>query len=113
MRMWMIPPETMCGQHRRGEHGEIHKFRPDFEKGYSIAARRGQIEPESMKARHDELAAYMNHKSPYTMPDLSYLPDEDRYGTVDRYESLILLHSRCEKCAEQWRKAHGQETGLL
>lgn len=112
MRMWMTPPKTMCSRHRVGEHGEIHKHRHNFVKRHSIAGRRGQIEPLSMKTRHDELAAYMNHRSPYVMPDLSHLPDEDRSGKVDRYESLILLHRKCKKCAVKWHKTHKQE-GLL
>jgi hypothetical protein len=94
----------MCRQHLLGEHNEIHKHRHVFEKHYSIAGRFGQIEPKAMKDRHDELAEEMLargfcHRSPYEQPDLSYLPERDRDGTVNREESLKLLLSRCGACS--------------
>jgi hypothetical protein len=56
-----------------------------------------------MQARHDELATEMlrrgyNHKSPYEMPDLSYLPSIDRDGRVDPEAALALLRQRCADC---------------
>jgi len=94
--MWMIDPKLMCQQHILGEHSEIHKHKHNFEKGHSIAGRRGLIEPQAMQARHDQLAAYMNHKSPYEMPDLS---GYDLTGfVVDREESLRELCRRCPDC---------------
>jgi len=106
MRMWMVDPKILCDKHLLGEHGELHKFKPTFEKRYSIAGRYGQIEPKSMALRHDALATEMlrrgmNHKSPFTMPDLSYLPDRDRYGAVDKFESLKLLFERCPNCMKR------------
>ena len=97
MRMWMLPPECMCLQHRLGEHAEIHKHRHNFVKGHSIAGRKGQIEPAAMQRRHDELAATLtNHKSPYTQPDLSAY---DLTGfTVDLDESATELARRCPRC---------------
>lgn len=102
MRMWMIPPELMCQKHRVGEHGEIHKHRHNFLKHHSIAGRISpivQIEPQSMKKRHDELAVTLkNHNSPYELPDLSYLPLEHRFATVNGFESLRELCKRCPDC---------------
>ena len=102
MRMWMVDPALMCQKHRVGEHGEIHKHRHNFEKHHSIAGRVSpiiQIEPEAMKRRHDELAATLkNHKSPYEMPDLSYLPVEYREAKVDLCESMAELCRRCPDC---------------
>lgn len=103
MRMWMLPPELMCKTHLQGCHGELHKHRHVFEKGHSITNRiypEPQIEPLSMKARHDELAQYFNHKSPLTQPDLSYLPEAERNAKVNRENSLLLLHERCSACRE-------------
>lgn len=94
MRMWQINPNYMCQQHQLGEHNELHKNRHNFVKKHSIKGRIYpvvQIEPESMKRRHDELAKYMNHKSPYTQPDLSHLPDDQRYAKVDTRLSLCEL----------------------
>ena len=104
MRMWMINPTLLCRQHLLGEHHEIHKHRHVFVRKYSVAGRRGQIEPESMKMRHDELAHEMtrrgmNHNSEYTQPDLSYLPDEDRLGLADIEASVKYLMDRCPDCA--------------
>lgn len=103
MRMWMINPRLLCKTHLLGEHFEIHKHRHNFVKGHSIDGRRGQIEPEKMRIRHDELAEEMtargmSHKSPYEQPDLS------KYNlqgfVVDKEESLQELQKRCPKCKE-------------
>jgi hypothetical protein len=85
--MWMIHPIWLCNQHLVGEHGEIHKFRHNFVKQHSMTNRRGQIVPFLMEVRHDELVKEMcsrgmNHNSPYQQPDLSYLNNNDKYGTV-------------------------------
>ena len=90
-----IPPEIICVSHLLGEHGELHKFRSDFVKRKSIKGRidRNQIEPASMKVRHNELAIELMrrwpennipHRSPYQMPDLSYLPTDHRNYLQDR-----------------------------
>lgn len=108
MRMWMIDPKLLCNQHLLGEHNEIHKHRPSFVKHHSIAGRVSpvvQIEPESMQARHDALAAEMlrrgmKHKSPYEQPDLSYLPDEHRMAKVDVRVSRAELMYRCYACGK-------------
>lgn len=102
MRMWMLPPEKMCIQHIIGEHGELHKHRHNFIKKHSISGRISpivQIEPESMKVRHDLLARFLkNHNSPFEQPDLSYLPDAERFAKVDLEVSGNDLYSRCEAC---------------
>lgn len=106
MRMWMIPPQLLCNKHLLGEHGELHKFRHGFVKGHSITGRIFpivQIEPESMKIRHDELALEMiargmNHKSPYELPDLSYLPNHERFARVNLLQSRQDLIQRCKIC---------------
>lgn len=106
MRLWMIEPKYLCRKHLLGEHGEIHKHRHNFEKHHTIRGRIfpiTQIEPESMESRHNELAKEMlrrgmNHKSPYSQPDLSYLPNELRYAKVNRNISIYDLSNRCEEC---------------
>lgn len=109
MRMWMLPPETMCQKHLLGEHGEIHKHRHNFVKHHSIAGRLSpvvQIEPASMQSRHDELASEMllrgmNHQSPYEQPDISYLPKDQQNAKVDRDKSINDLKLRCVECAKR------------
>lgn len=103
MRMWMINPKILCRKHLLGEHGEIHKHRHNFEKKHKMDGRLGQIEPHSMKKRHDVLAKEMldrgyKHNSPFEQPDISYLPKM----IVDREESLLDLLVRCEDCKERY-----------
>ena len=107
MRMWMCDAKLLCKKHLMGEHFELHKHRHNFVKGHSIEGRRGQIEPASMKKRHDELAKEMsirgyNHKSEYEQPDLS------KYNligfTVDIEASIKDLYLRCEDCFKRRQK---------
>lgn len=109
MRMWMIDPRLMCDKHLLGEHGELHKHRHNFEKKHSITGRIipvVQIEPKSMKSRHDDLSKEMlkrgmDHKSPYDMPDISYLPKPHREAEVDKIISLSDLMGRCDDCFDR------------
>jgi len=106
MRMWMINPKFLCKNHLMGEHFEIHKHRHIFLKKYSIAKRISpivQIEPASMKKRHDELVREIirrkyNHNSPYEMPDISYLTEAQMNAKVDLDYSLKDLNNRCPEC---------------
>lgn len=106
MRMWMLNPKLLCNKHLLGEHSEIHKHRHCFEKHHNITGRIFpvvQIEPAAMQARHDILAAELlcrgfSHKSPYTQPDISYLPPEQQNAIVDKDASAMDLQSRCVEC---------------
>ncbi len=112
MRMWMINPKLLCDKHLLGEHGEIHKHRHIFVKKYSITKRISpvvQIEPRSMEFRHNVLAnemirRKMKHKSPYELPDIWYLSNEQIYAKVDIQNSLKDLSSRCPECANKIKK---------
>ena len=103
MRMWNIDPKLMCNQHLLGEHGEIHKHRHNFEKKHNMNGRMAypsQIDPHCMERRHDEIASEMlkrgmNHKSPYSQPDTSYLPE----AKMDIEYNIIDLYCRCHDCA--------------
>jgi len=107
MRMWMIDPKLLCNKHLIGEHGEIHKHRHNFVKHHKISGRIKpvvQISPYLMEERHNELVTEMsrrdiNHKSPYELPDLSYLSDDERCADVDVEISKKDLEDRCVKCA--------------
>ena len=107
--MWMVNPKILCNKHLGGEHFEIHKHRHNFVKRHSIKKRieLGQIEPKSMQTRHDTLVVEMvrrgmNHKSPYEMPDISYLPKHEREFTVDVQHALSDLMNRCEACRRMY-----------
>ncbi|MFW6219844.1 MAG: pyrimidine dimer DNA glycosylase/endonuclease V [bacterium] len=109
MRMWMINPKYLCNKHLIGEHGEIHKHRHNFIKKHSVLGRLYpiiQIEPMSMLDRHDELVKEMiirnmNHKSPYIMPDVSYIDKQYLNLKVDRDYSIRDLMTRCEDCRKR------------
>jgi len=109
MRMWMLAPNLLCNKHLLGEHGEIHKHKHNFEKHHSISGRLFpivQIEPTSMESRHDSLADEMlsrgmNHKSPYSLPDLSYLESSLNNSKVNLEISIIDLSGRCSECAKR------------
>ncbi|HLD91738.1 MAG TPA: pyrimidine dimer DNA glycosylase/endonuclease V [Patescibacteria group bacterium] len=113
MRMWMVDPKILCKNHLLGEHGEIHKFFKQFVKKYNMNGRAGQIEPKSMKQRHDELVNEMinrgyNHNSPYSQPDVDYL---NHMCSVDKDKSLELLLDRCEHCSERLRRMNENSIG--
>ena len=108
MRMWMVDPKLLCRKHLLGEHGEIHKHKHNFIKQHNISGRAGQIEPSAMERRHDILATEMirrgyKHDSPYTMPDISYLPIRLQTMKVDTEYSLNDLSNRCKDCNERIR----------
>jgi 3-methyladenine DNA glycosylase Tag len=109
MRMWMIPPSNLCDKHLLGEHGELHKFIPSFNKKHRIDRRISpivQIELSSYKKRHYDLSTEMirrgfNHKSPLynkDLPDFGYLPKDQFEAKVDKTQSYKDLKSRCANC---------------
>ena len=113
MRMWMVNPKCLCMKHLLGEHGEIHKHRHNFVKRHSITGRitTNACEPLSMQTRHDELEKEIQFRaiqngrtpktSPYSLPDLSHLPDNEKYYKVNIKESLELLNQRCVECSKR------------
>jgi hypothetical protein len=109
MRMWMINPKKLCNKHLLGEHGEIHKHRHNFVKHHSISGRLSpvvQIEPASMKLRHDELAAEMtlrgmNHQSSYEQPSIDHLLLSEQEAKVDTQQSIQDLFNRCLDCKQR------------
>ena len=109
MRMWMIDPKLLCNKHLLGEHGEIHKHKHNFVKGHRVSGRLSpvvQIEPSSMKVRHDQLAEEMkrrnmNHKSPYEQPSLEAYGNDVTNARVDLSKSIHDLCERCPECREK------------
>jgi hypothetical protein len=108
MRMWMLNPELPCNRHLLGEHAELHKFKPSFEKKHNMKTRieRRQIFPSVMKERHDRIAEEMtrrgmNHNSPYTMPDISYIGIMNELTGHDIENNIKDLCGRCPECRER------------
>ncbi len=103
MRMWMVNPRSMCRRHLLGEHVECHMFLGTLRKGLSLGGyfAHNCLEPASLKARHEQLAAEMvrrgyRHGSPLRVlrsliaPYLTY--------RIDRPASERMLFSRCSLC---------------
>lgn len=109
MRMWMVNPKFLCRKHLSGEYSEVFKHRHNFVKKHSMTGRifpTVLIEPTSMKTRVEQLRAEglsrgYNYKAQYEMPDISYLPKEERNAKVDVNESIRELKRRCPDCAKR------------
>jgi site-specific recombinase len=112
----MINPKLLCNKHLLGEHSEIHKHLNVFVKKYSIKNRvlkgKVQIEPLSMKTRHDELALEIanrwpknkEHKSPYehnVQKLCDHLLESEKNAKVDKAVSYQDLIVRCEECRKR------------
>jgi hypothetical protein len=103
--MWMVDPKMMCRQHLLGEHVELHMFCGTLKKKGSIDGfiQNQLLEPNSIAKRHEELvkemeARGMNHKSPIEVPDLSYLPQNQKEFVVNKETSKAELLRRCQNC---------------
>lgn len=59
MRMWMLPPETMCRKHLLGEHVELHMLLGSLRRGKNIDGfLAGKlVDPRRMFRRHEELGS--------------------------------------------------------
>lgn len=108
MRMWLADPEIMCRSHLLGEHNELHKHKHCFIKRQKMDGRQGQIEPEQMGIRHDEIANEMvargyKHESPYEMPDVTNYT----HLKVNRKKALSDLLARCDECRQNYNDKYG------
>ena len=105
MRQWMVNPKFMCRRHLLGEHVEHHMFVGTILKGISLTGylKGGQLEPASLKSRHDELVEEMrsrgyNHKTPL-QPLPQDFEKEVYFSTIiNREASLVELLRRCPDC---------------
>jgi len=109
MRMWMLPPGRMCKKHLLGEHAETHMFLGSLLRAKRLGGffEKKLLEPQSLFARHNELAAEMirrgyNHKSSMNPEEvkqgLSALPAGQRSSRVNPNQSQLALSVRCEDC---------------
>ena len=103
MRMWMIPPWTLCRQHLLGEHRELHTLAGHLRKGRRLGryATDRLVNPAGMHRRHDALVGEMiargyQHKSPLDLRGLE-LPVVE----IDEDRNLQDLYARCERCRKR------------
>jgi len=102
-RQWNINPTLLCDQHLHCEHKEMHQAAGSINAGRSVKGHteRGQLNPETIDARHDELAEEMldrgmNHASP--LPDYEWDGESVEIDVEDNRKDLA---ERCEDCAER------------
>lgn len=116
MRMWMVPPRTMCRRHLLGEHVEIHMFLGAMRLGTSMAGYCGKanlMEPAALFARHALLADEMlargyNHFTELSVAavaeQVAKLPPDQQASTVNVQLAMAELHRRCPECLNRWKE---------
>ena len=94
MRMWMLPPETMCRKHLLGEHVELHMLLGSLRRGKNIDGfLAGKlVDPRRMFRRHEELVLEMErrgyrHASPLDEAECETLAR--RYGRTGTGKNSI------------------------
>lgn len=108
MRMWMLPPETMCRKHLLGEHVELHMLLGTMKRGKRIdgflAGR--LVDPRLVFRRHEQLVREMlrrgyRHASP--MDEAECRAAARGYGSpqpgIDVEANAKELRRRCPECA--------------
>lgn len=98
MRMWRVPPSTLCRKHLLGAHVETHMLAGSIRKGHNLAGfiSGGLVDLSEIQSEHDLLAAEMTkrgycHSSPLVAPFAEG-------GTVDPERSRRDLAERCQDC---------------
>ena len=113
MRMWMLPPETMCRKHLVGEHVELHMLLGSLRRGKNIDGfLAGKlVDPRRMFRRHEELVLEMErrgyrHASPLDEAECETLARRyGRTGTeIDAEANAAELARRCPECAKRLRR---------
>lgn len=107
MRMWMLPPETMCRKHLLGEHVELHMLLGSLRRGKNIDGfLAGKlVDPRRMFRRHEELVLEMErrgyrHASPLDEAECETLAR--RYGRT----------GHGDRCRSQRRRTGPQMPGV-
>jgi hypothetical protein len=103
--MWLVDPRLMCSQHLLGEHVELHMLVGSLNRNRNIDGflRGGLVELRSVRRRHAELVAEMQHRG---FRHRSPLPQfrNRRAGQVDRIANLKELARRCAECESLIRR---------
>lgn len=112
MRMWQVPPYTLCRQHFLGYHRELHTMWRSIELGKNHLifghTKLNQIDVSKILSEHEACEREMirrkyNHKSP--MPEhaatvIQEFIDVHGVVPVDVEFSLQDLRERCPECAK-------------
>lgn len=103
--MWMVDPELMCQQHRLGEHKELHDLVGFIRNGHInkviFHAARGQVFPQHIEMRHEQLEAHDDLDSPITVPRVARdLQMAEVTGNLLEHNRNELAR-RCDACASR------------
>jgi len=106
MRLWLgVDPSKMCRRHLLGEHCETRMFVGTINKGISIRRylEKNLLEPLSLEARHNLLAAEMirrgmNHNHSLPPIDWKHLTVDELNWKIDQQKTIITLLERCTLC---------------
>ena len=105
MRIWDLPPETLCNKHLLGEHAESHAIWSVLTrnlKGYSrhpeVLRWNGTL--KALNRRHQDIAAEMErrgfvHKSPLDARLASGSGTQDRYIDSEDEQKKLLKRKGC------------------
>lgn len=106
-RMWMVNPKLLCRQHLLGEHKELHQLLGSLKAGKSILGhiKDKQVDPISIKERHQEIKFEMmrrgyNHNSDLSFEEKNIIKDA-RSVDIDSKSNLKELKERCEDCKKR------------
>ena len=106
MRMWMVPPESMCRQHLLGEHYELHKFVGSMAKKKNLSEylKKGYLDGSQVGYRHFAIMNEMikrgyNHNSP-----LKSVCTEGYNSIINVRRSIEELSRRCPECRKKIKK---------
>ena len=113
MRMWMLPPETMCRKHLLGEHVELHMLLGSLRRGKNIDGfLAGKlVDPGACSGGTRSLCskwsgAATGHASPLDEAECETLARRyGRTGTgIDAGANAAELARRCPECAKRLRR---------
>lgn len=110
MRMWMLPPESLCRRHLLGEHVELHMLLGAMRRGTNLRGflEGGLIDPRRLYERHEQLAREMerrgyHHRSPLDEAKCRAAARryEGTHARVDAEANARELKRRCPDCARR------------
>jgi len=105
MRIWDLPPETLCRRHLLGEHRELHaiwSILTTGKKGYAHhpETRRWRGKLRALSLRHEDLVREMSrrgykHQSPLDIRLASGEADQREFVDSPETQKKILRKKKC------------------
>jgi hypothetical protein len=113
-RNWMVNPKIHCRKHLLGAHVECHIFCGILRNKKKIDGyiKNNCLEISNLIFYHNLLALEMlyrgyNHNSNIEiLPNLSHIPEEYKFYTIDRESALADLLNRCDSCRQNYERLY-------